>query len=398
MKIGEYSLDEIRNNYRADLFDTWLPFMDRHVIDHTHGGFMCNTRPDGTNISDEKRAGYEGRGIWVYSYLYNNLAKEDKYLDVAKKSLGLLLKNAPKGIAMHPARFKRDGTPSAAPSKTVNSDLYIADGIQEYAKATGDMKYWDMAKRLLIKCLMVYDKDSYNPTGGRGYIGKDAALVPGIRIMDDWMLFLWIATQMLRQKSDMDLLMIVTQCLDTIMNKFYNPATGLIHEILDHDYTRPINDYAHVINFGNSLQAIWHVMAAAERINNQDQFKTAKNHLRRHIEVARDDIYGGMLNTCVNIEENRWRLSKSHYVQVEPLIGLLMVIDRLGEQWAKDLFGQLYAYERETFHLHARGYPIWMNGADRRGTFDFDSCKRVGNFHQPRHLMLNLVRLEKMLG
>ena len=43
--------------------------MEKYVIDHVYGGFMCNTDRDGTNITQDKNTWYEGRGIWVYSFL-----------------------------------------------------------------------------------------------------------------------------------------------------------------------------------------------------------------------------------------------------------------------------------------------------------------------------------------
>jgi len=396
-EIAGMPLDVLRERYRGDLFDRFLPFMDHFVIDHRYGGFMCSTLPDGTNVSTGKRAVYEGRGVWVYSHLYSHLAKEQKYLDVAQRSVDLLMRNRPEPPSMWPGRFTREGEVDAPPSDSVNADLYIADGLQAFAAATGDDAWWDTAKDILIKCLYVYDSDDYGAGRGRGYLGKDAPLTPGIRIMDDWMLFLWIATQMFEQKSDMDLLMIVTQCLDTIMNRFYNQETGLVRELLDHDYTPYDNDLDQVVNIGNDFQAIWHVMAAANRIDNRDQFATAADRLRRHIEVAWDDVYGGMLNLLVHVDENRWRLGKSHYVQVEPLIGLMMIIERLGSQWALDWFDRIYRYEQEKFHLERYGYPLWMNSADRKATFDFDRSRRIGNFHQPRHLMLVLESLDRCM-
>ena len=74
------SLEEIREQYRYDLFDDFLAFLDKHVIDHEYGGFMCNTDRDGTNITQNKRGWYEGRGVWVYSFLYNNLDPDPKYI------------------------------------------------------------------------------------------------------------------------------------------------------------------------------------------------------------------------------------------------------------------------------------------------------------------------------
>lgn len=390
-------LEALGVRYRADLFDEFLPFMEKHVIDHRYGGFMCNTRPDGTNLSTAKRAGYEGRGVWVYSFLYNNLAREQKYLDVAEKSVRFLLKNKPEGASMWPGSFTREGKPSSSPGASVNADLYIADGLAEFARATGDDTWWNMAREILMKCLWVYDRDDYGPDMGRGYLGKDAPQMPGIRIMDDWMLFLWIATQMLQQKSDTDLVLLSAQCRDTIMTKFYNPETGLTGEILNHDYTRPMNDYAQVVNFGNNFQALWHVMASALRIGAESLFNKAAERLRKHIEVALDDIYGGVLNVLVNVDKNIWRLDKAHYVQAEPLVGLLYVIEHTGAEWAQELFGKIYDYEQKTFHLRQYNHPLWVNSADRKGMFDLKKSNRIGNFHQPRHLMLNLLSIERMI-
>jgi len=60
------SMVQLRDQYRSDLLDEFLPFMDKYCIDHELGGFLCNTDRDGTHITTNKRTWYEGRGIWVY--------------------------------------------------------------------------------------------------------------------------------------------------------------------------------------------------------------------------------------------------------------------------------------------------------------------------------------------
>lgn len=59
---------ELAARYRSDLFDDFLPFMDEHVIDHEHGGFMCTAGPDGRRDSDTKSSWFEGRGHVRESY------------------------------------------------------------------------------------------------------------------------------------------------------------------------------------------------------------------------------------------------------------------------------------------------------------------------------------------
>ncbi|MCE5249184.1 AGE family epimerase/isomerase [bacterium] len=390
------SLKELRNRYHSVLFDEYLPFMDKHIIDHEKGGFMCNASPDGTLISTNKRAVYEGRGIWVYSCLYNTCGREKKYLEVARKSVEFLLRNKPEGDSMWPGSFDKDGNPTSPPGTSVNADLYIADGFAEFARATDDRSYRELAREITLKCLRVYDRDDYGTDVGKGYLGPDAPLTPGIRIMDDWMLFLRAATRLLEQQPDPDMEALAARCVDTIMNNYYNPRFGLVTEILNHDHSFPDNDYGQVVNFGNDFQALWHVMDEAARIKNRELFDTAAERLRRHIGVAWDDVYGGVFTMLRHVDENRWELGKAHYAQVETLVGLMMITEHTGADWTYDLFTQIYSYIEETFLLKKYGYPLWILGSDRKVTFNPKST-RIGNFHQPRHLLLNLAALNRII-
>ena len=94
--------------------------MERHVIDHEFGGFLCNTDRDGTNLTMEKMAWFEGRGIWVYSFLYNHFNREDKHLEIARKSVEFILKVRPSGKGVFwPKRFTRQGDPLTPPAPTL---------------------------------------------------------------------------------------------------------------------------------------------------------------------------------------------------------------------------------------------------------------------------------------
>jgi len=46
--------------------------------------------------------------------------------------------------------------------------------------------------------------------------------------------------------------------------------------------------------------------------------------------------------------------------------------------------------------LRQYGYSLWILGADRKVTFEKEYT-RVGDFHHPRHLMLNFLSIERMI-
>ena len=117
------------------------------------------------------------------------------------------------------------------------------------------------------------------------------------------------------------------------------------------------------------------------------------------MEVAWDDVYGGFLMSLTHVDNNKWLdLVKWAYVEFEPLIGLLSVIEHTGAQWAKEWFDKHFTWVLEKFPLKQYGLPLWCDYTTRQGTFDRgDGSRRAENFHHPRHLMLNLLAVERMI-
>src|SRR5581483_33006 len=89
------SLTEWRNRYRSELFDSYLPFWEKFGIDHEHGGFMCSVDYDGTLANTDKLLWFQGRGIWIYSFLYNHFGGNSKHLEIAHQTREFVLKHAP---------------------------------------------------------------------------------------------------------------------------------------------------------------------------------------------------------------------------------------------------------------------------------------------------------------
>ncbi|OHB80990.1 MAG: hypothetical protein A2V98_05360 [Planctomycetes bacterium RBG_16_64_12] len=407
-KLAGRTLEEIRRQYRYDLFDDFFPFMDKFVVDHELGGFMCNTDRDGTNLNTKKNTWYVGRGIWVYSFLYNELAREEKYLQVARKATEFILRDPPKGDDLWPAEYDKQGNPVAATgqyiggkyvpvAKQVYGDLFIANGLAEYAWACGDDGYWETAKKILLKCIALYDRPDYDPTAPQVYLaGEPGSEMPGVRLLGVWMLLLHLGSQMLGHREDSEIDAVVRRSVGAIFEHHYNPAYDLLNEVLNHDMSRPDNEYRDLVYTGHGIETLWMVMYEAYRRKDRALFEKAARLLRRHMEVAWDDVYGGFFRGCKNIEENTWILDKALWVQAEALIGTLFVIEHTGAAWAKEWFSKIFTYVHETFPLKRHGYPLWDLWPDRKGTF-VEHYERIENFHHPRHLMLNLLSIQRMI-
>ncbi|MBN1293759.1 MAG: AGE family epimerase/isomerase [Candidatus Latescibacteria bacterium] len=389
-------LSEIRERYRYDLFDDFLPFLDAHVIDHEYGGFMCNTDRDGAHITENKRCWYEGRGVWVYSFLYNNFEPDPRYLDIAGKSVKILEKNDPGRNKFWPENYDRKGKPIGDPDMRGYGNLFVANGYAEYAKAVKDDSYRDRAKEIMLDFIEYYDRPDYQPEAAQSSIRPEAPLIPGARVQGVWMVLVRLSSQMLTYKPDNEIEAVARRCVDAIVNHHFNPNFDLINEIINHDMSRPDNEIAQFVYPGHAMETLWMLMYEAVRTKDKELFFTAAEWFRRHFEVAWDDVYGGVFSGLKHVDNNEWMLSKALWAQEEVLVGSLCIMEHTGEQWAKDIFEKMYAYVYDKFPLKQYGFPIWILAADRKVTFE-RHYSRVGNFHHPRHLMLNMLALDRMI-
>ena len=396
--MASLDLARMRNEYRKDLFEDYLPFHERFVNDKQFGGFLCSVRTTGELVSDEKRVWFEGRGIWVYSFLYNHLAREQKYLDTAAASVRLLARSKPQD----PQEFRskalhRGGSPAGPPDTEVYSDLFVAEGLAEFARASGDRKYWDEAREIVLKCVRRYDRPDYCPEIGRTYLGPKARDFSGARVQGVWMVLVRATTQMLAVRPDAELEKISDRCVDAVLNHHYNPRFQLINELINHDGSRPKNEYEQLVYAGHAIETLWMLMDEALRRRDTSLFDKTAAMFKRHCEVSRDRVYGGLLRNLTNVDQNAWTLDKTLFPHQEALIGSLMMIEQRGDPWAQDFYLDIDRYTRSKFPMRSVPSPLWQVIGNRQ-VDPTPGMTRAENYHHPRFLMLNLLAVERMIA
>ena len=393
-------LIKLRDEFKSNLFNEFLPFMDKYIIDNKYGGFMCDTDRDGTHIDTNKRAWYQGRGVWVYSYLYNHFDANPRYLEVADKTVEFIDKTWPKKGKLWTPWFTREGKPIGGEDDELYSDLHIAEGFTQYSTIKGREAYWDKAKDILMKCIDVYEnRPGYGVNAHFYQVQIDEKKrydgVPQPRIIGHWMDFLWLTTEMLKVREDKELEKWAAQCVDAVMNYHYNPEYDLINEYLNHDYTRIEGAQGEEVT-GHVPETLWMVLNEAERINDMELYRKASKYIKRHIEVLWDDVYGGAFQGLMNVDANEFDLTKALWVQNEIMIGTMKVVETLDEDWAKEWFWKTHEWVEVKTPLKQYGFPLWMIYGDRKMTFE-RHYGRIGNYHLPRQWMLNIESLNRMI-
>lgn len=388
--ISDLNLKKLRETYRAALFDKFIPNMDSMVIDHELGGFMCSvdllTRK---LVNTDKRAWFEGRGMWTYSFLYNNLDKNPKYLEIARKSKDFILKLLPKDGTYYISGFSKEGKPLSNVEGDIYGNLFVAEGLAEYSKATGEKKYLDLAKEIILKAVERYDRPEFT------YNYKAETRVPGPRILGHWMILLSLSTQFLKQKEDKDIAALADRCVDAIMNRHMNPESKMLNEALAHDFQRLTDPVASQYgDIGHGCETLAFVMNYAVLRKDAALFKASSEAFKNHVNVAYDDVYGGHFHAYENINENKWAIAKLRWLQEEILIGALILIEHTGDEWALNKYAETEAYIREKYVKPE--YAFIIDSGDRK--VEKHSRVRAEHYHFPRQLMVSMLAIDRMLA
>lgn len=387
-KLAGLTLATLRDRYRSE-FDEFVSFFDRYVVDTQHGGFLCSTNHDGSRLNENKSASTEGRGIWCYSFMYNNgLVKDRKYLDHARRSVEFIMKDKPSGTDYWPSAWSRTGEVITAQG-SLPGDCYIGEGLAEYARATGDAAIERLARETMMKCLAQYDRPDFQDS---------SSPYPGARNQWYWMLFMWFGTNWLAKKPDPELKGVVDRCMDALMNAHMHPDYQLMNLVINHDNSRAsgANEaHAKLAGCGHATEATWMIMYEAVRRKDRALFDRAAEIFRRHVEVSWDDVYGGVFNDLEDVDANTWGLAKIFWAQAFVLIGSLAVIEHTGAVWAKEMFAEQYDYVRKMFRLERFGHPLMIDSADRKVSA-LPKASRKDIYHHPRYLMLCLLAMERI--
>jgi len=405
VKLADRSLPELRKLYHDELFQNYLPFWEQHGIDHERGGFMCSMDYDGRLVSEEKLLWFQGRGIWLYSFLYNHFGKNPAHLKIARKTKDFVLTYAPQPDGWWAEVLSRDGKVIKPFQGDIYGMYFVAEGLQEYAWATGDERAFESALALLTKLHRHIENSSFSFPG----------IPSGTRPQGLWMVNLNIATQMLKRWKNPAILALAEQATEAVIDKHYNPDIGLNNELLNHDFTRVKGEEMKSL-LGHSVETLWMVMEEATRRNDQKLWRTAAERVRRHIDVGWDRVFGG-LSQWINVDQGgyvwptespigtnlrfrfvgEYQYMKALWALNEVLVACLNIFAHARAAWAAEYFGMAQQIIEQKFWKKQLGLPGYMLFGDRRMTHQ-PHVTRQDNYHPARQMMLNILTLDRMLG
>ena len=371
----------LANLYRDELLDNIIPFWLEKSQDTEFGGYFTCLDRFGNVFDTDKFIWLQGREIWLFSMLYNNLEKNQEWLQCAKQGGEFLKKSGHDGNFNWYFSLTREGKPIIEPCN-IFSYTFAAMAFSQLNKATGDPEYADIASKTFDNILSRMD----NPKG------KWSKIYPGTRNLKNFALPMILCNLSLEIEHliEKDFLQrTIASCIHEVMDLFYRPELGLVVENITSDNKLSDSFEGRLINPGHAIEAMWFIMDLGSRLRNQELIEKAARIAVQMVEYGWDKRYGGIFYFLDMkghpAQQLEWD-QKLWWVHIETLVSMAKGYQLTGSKECLKWFEIIHEYT--WVHFRDKEYPEWYGYLNRQGEvlLPLKGGKWKGCFHVPRGL------------
>lgn len=374
-------MKEYTHLYKKELLENIIPFWTNHSIDHEFGGYFTCLDRAGNVFDTDKFAWLQGRQVWTYAMLYNQVEQNPQWLDIAEHGAQFLLKNGRDHNGNFYFSFNRQGQPLVQPYN-IFSDCFAAMGFGALYKANPVDEYGQVAYNTFNNIL----KRRNNPKG------KYSKAYPGTRELKNFSLpmilcNLSLELEHLLDKSTIDNL--IDEVLHEVMEVFYQPDSGHILENVYLDGSFSDSFEGRLLNPGHVIEAMWFIMDLGVRLNDKAIIDKAVTIALRTLEFGWDKEHDGILYfkdiKGYPPQQLEWD-QKLWWVHVEALVCMAKAYQLTGSEDCKNWFDILHNYTWN--HFRDAEHGEWYGYLNRHGEvlLPLKGGKWKGCFHVPRAL------------
>lgn len=392
--MSSHSLSGYAHRYRTYLLESVIPFWERYSPDHEHGGFFTCLDRDGSVYDTRKYVWLQGRQIWMFSRLYNQVERRQEWLDLATAGMEYLSRYGADPSGRYYFRLAPDGRPSFFQRKPYAA-VFAMLAMLEYSKTGAGHHYRQQAVQLFWRI--------------RDWIREPALLdrptLPGqtpARQLADAMVIASMALELsVVEKEDQRYPAILRECLDDAL-LHYDPSRNILLESVSLSGARIDLPEGRLFNPGHSIETAWFLWHLAEQLGGvqlQARRETILNIMEGSLTLGWDRDYGG-LYYFMDIEgkptlqlESTMKLWWPH---TEALYAVILAYTRTGESRWLDWLERLDRYAFNHFaDPHSPGE--WFGYCDRQGnlTTTLKGNNYKGCFHLPRFLLYSTQEIER---
>ncbi|MCR4994443.1 MAG: AGE family epimerase/isomerase [Bacteroidales bacterium] len=386
---GGGSFEALAQLYRSELLDRVVPFWLNKSQDTEFGGYFTCLDRDGSVYDTDKFVWLQGREVWMFAKLYNNVEHRQEWLDCAIQGAEFLKAHGHDGNLNWYFALDREGHPLVEPYNIFSYTFaVIAFGQLSIALKTAGQteqaaEYADIAKRTFDIVLSKTD----NPKG------RWSKAAPGARAMKTFdlpMILCNVALEIEPLLEPAFLQKAIDDCLHEVMDVFYRPELGLIVEALGKDGNLVDCFDGRKLNPGHAIEAMWFVMDLGKRLGRPELIQQAVDICLQEVEYGWDKEFGGVFYFMDRLGHPRHELEwdqKLWWVHLETLISLVKGYQLTGDERCIKWFEKVHDYTWS--HFRDADYPEWYGYLSRQGEvlLPLKGGKWKGCFHVPRGLL-----------
>jgi len=376
--------------YKENLFNNVLPFWQKNSIDHLNGGYFTCLEEDGTVYDTDKFIWLQGRQAWTFSMLYNQVEKNEDWLQIAKIGIDFLIEHGKDEKGDFYFSVTAEGKPLVKPYN-IFSDCFAAMAFSQYAKATGDESIALLAKKTYSNIIKrkdhtkgIYEKN----TDVRPLVGFSLPMILSNLVLE---------LEDILDKDEVE--KTLDYCIDQVMNVFLDKKTGLIFENVLPDGSHHDSFNGRLINPGHGIEAMWFMIDIAVRRNNKKLIDQAVSTILRILEYSWDQKYGGIFYFMdiknKPLQQLEWD-QKLWWVHLETLVALSKAYLHTNNKEVYQWFEKVHEYSWNHFNDPINGE--WYGYLNRQGEvlLNLKGGKWKGCFHVPRALFQCWKTFEKI--
>ncbi|UYQ91903.1 AGE family epimerase/isomerase [Chitinophaga horti] len=374
-------MKQYAGQYKNELLTNVIPFWLKHSKDEEQGGFLTCLDRFGNVFDTDKFIWLQGREVWLFSMLYNEVDKRPEWLDMALHGARFLEKYGSDAEGNFYFSLNRQGQPLVQPYN-IFSDCFAAMGFGALYKAMPDMRYHDLAKYTFENIVRRRD----NPKG------KYSKAYPGTRNLKNFALPMILCNLSLELEHILGSETVdkfIPEVLHEVMDVFYHKGEGLILENVELDGSFSDTFEGRLLNPGHAIEAMWFIMDLAVRLGDKKLAERATEIALRTLEHGWDKQYGGIFYFMDikgrPVQQLEWD-QKLWWVHLETLVCLAKGYQITGNEACKTWFEKVHEYTWS--HFRDPEYMEWFGYLDRRGDvlLPLKGGKWKGCFHVPRAL------------
>ena len=391
MNVKEY-IKSWAESYKKDLTENIMPFWMEHGWDRENGGVYTCVDRDGSLMDSTKSVWFQGRFAFICAYAYNNVEKNQEWLDAAKSTLDFIEKHCFDEQGHMYFSVTAEGKPLRK-RRYVFSETFASIAMSEYALATGD-EHW--AKR----ALQVFE-DTQRFLNTPGFL--PAKFEPEVQLQSHSIIMILINVGSCIRKviNDPKLTQQIDESIAKLKKYFIHPEFKCLLETVGMNGEFIDNNMGRTINPGHCIETSWFIMEEAKlRGWDKPMLDMALQIFDWSWDWGWDKQYGGIINfrDCKNLPSQDYSQDmKFWWPQCETIISSLYAYLGTGDE------KYLYRHERISewtyAHFPDAEYGEWYGYLHRDGTVAQPAKGNLfkGPFHIPRMMIKSYMLCQEIL-